>query len=174
MSCDFCDFYDLSKSKLRLKVRLICRSFDFYVVASTLICHFFLYVAVQGFRKFSRLLHALTFAKMFPNINQLQSIIKWILLDLLIHQRRFTWLNILVLYRTSGGTDWILIKNSCLCLILNDHLFYRAIRSFYVSFLALLDYVSRAHGIANCPSSVVRPSVVRPSSVRPCRNYLWT
>ncbi len=34
-------------------------------------------------------------------------------------------------------------------------------------FLALLDYVSRAHGIAICPSSVVRPS-----SVRPCRNYL--
>ncbi len=40
--------------------------------------------------------------------------------------------------------------------------------------LALLDYVSRAHEIAICPSSVVRrPSVVRPS-VRPCRNYLWT
>ncbi len=38
-------------------------------------------------------------------------------------------------------------------------------------FLALLDYVSRAHEIAICPSSV-RPSV-RPSSVvRPCRNYL--
>ena len=37
------------------------------------------------------------------------------------------------------------------------------------SFLALVDYVSRAHEIAiNCPSSVVRPSV------RQCRNYLWT
>ncbi len=38
--------------------------------------------------------------------------------------------------------------------------------------LALLDYVSRAHEIAICPSSVVRPSVRPP--VRPCRNYLWT
>ncbi len=38
-----------------------------------------------------------------------------------------------------------------------------------VSFLALLDYVSRAHEIAICPSSVgpsVRPSVVRRPSVR--------
>ncbi len=36
-------------------------------------------------------------------------------------------------------------------------------------FLALLDYVSRAHEIAICPSSVVRPSrtsVRRPSVVR--------
>ncbi len=33
-------------------------------------------------------------------------------------------------------------------------------------FLALLDYVSRAHEIAICLSSVRRPSV------RPCRNYL--
>ncbi len=34
-----------------------------------------------------------------------------------------------------------------------------------LQFLALLDYVSRAHEIAICPSSVIRPSV-RPSSVR--------
>ncbi len=41
----------------------------------------------------------------------------------------------------------------------------------YLPSLALLDYVSRAHEIAICPSSV-RPSVRRPSSVvRPCRNY---
>ncbi len=37
---------------------------------------------------------------------------------------------------------------------------------FFFHFLALLDYVSRAHEIAICPSSVIRPS-----SVRPCRNY---
>ncbi len=41
----------------------------------------------------------------------------------------------------------------------------------YNFWLALLDYVSRAHGIAICPSSV-RPSVRRPSVVRLCRNYL--
>ncbi len=34
------------------------------------------------------------------------------------------------------------------------------------TFLALLDYVSRAHEIAICPSSVVRPSSVRRPSVR--------
>ncbi len=32
-----------------------------------------------------------------------------------------------------------------------------------ILFLALLDYVSRAHGIAICPSSVVRRPSVRPS-----------
>ncbi len=39
-------------------------------------------------------------------------------------------------------------------------------RFFLFPFLALLDYVSRAHEIEIRPSSVVRPSVVcRPSSV---------
>ncbi len=43
----------------------------------------------------------------------------------------------------------------------------------YHVFLALLDYVSRAHEIEIRPSSVVRPSVRRPSSV--CGiDYLWS
>ncbi len=37
--------------------------------------------------------------------------------------------------------------------------FRNTIVTLLVSFLALLDYVSRAQGIAICPSSVVRPSV---------------
>ncbi len=34
------------------------------------------------------------------------------------------------------------------------------IKLIFICFLALLDYVSRAHEIENCPSSVVHPSVV--------------
>ncbi len=48
------------------------------------------------------------------------------------------------------------------CLMLLSEVFFS---DFFFLFLALLDYVSRAHGIAICPSSVVRPSVRRPSSV---------